>query len=179
MASAAVLQSDGGQHAVGAAGQEREHALGIGRVLGLAENRAAKRYRGVGAEHGCVDKAEALASRDCCIELEGCHALHVSGRRFVGQHDFERLGIFIGRGQQQFMANAKLAEQLSAARALRRKVNEVGQVQGSVRFQTSFKQQQRWGRTCPVRESADRSAWPASSSKATGPVIPGGTDGLR
>jgi hypothetical protein len=80
-AAAAVLQRHGGQHAVGAAGQEREHALGIARVLGLAEDGAAERDRGVGAEHGRIGQAEALASRDGGIELEGGHALHIGRRR--------------------------------------------------------------------------------------------------
>ena len=137
MAPAAMLQRHRRQHAMRGAGQERQHALGIARVLGLAEDGAAEGHRGVGTEHRRVGESEALAPRDGRIELESGDALHVGGGRLVGQRRFERFGIFAGGGQQKLVANAELAEQLGAARALRRKVDEVGQVQGSVRFQTN------------------------------------------
>ncbi|MCY1208082.1 hypothetical protein D9M72_196980 [compost metagenome] len=150
MASTAVLQCDRREHTVRGAGQVREHALGVACVLGLAEDGAAERDRGVGAEHGRIGQAEALAARDGGIELEGGHALHVRGGRLVRQQGFERLGVFVGTGQQQFVAHAELAEQLGAARALRREVDEVRQVQVS------------------------------EVGPTAGPVvIPGGTDGPR
>ncbi len=52
------------------------------------------------------------------------HAQHVIVRALAGQLGFERLGVFIGTRQQQFVAHAELLQQLLAARTLGRKVDE-------------------------------------------------------
>ena len=54
------------------------------------------------------------------------HPLDVVDRQFARAFGFERFGIFIGAGQQQFVANADLFEQLSSPRTLRCEVDERG-----------------------------------------------------
>ena len=58
------------------------------------------------------------------MQLRACHSLHIVGRQFAVLLRLERLGILVVTRQQQLVAHADLVEQLAAARALRREVDE-------------------------------------------------------
>jgi hypothetical protein len=120
----AVLQRHGRQHPVRAAGEHGQHALRVLRIRRLAQDGAAEGDRGVGAQHRRRRQAQAAMARHGRIQLERGDALHVGGGRFARLHVLQRLGVLLGAGQQQLVANAELPQQLRAPRALRCEVDE-------------------------------------------------------
>jgi hypothetical protein len=105
--------------------QLAQHAGRIGIVVGLAEDGAAQGHRGVRAQHGRRRQAALLQAGQCGIELQAGDAPHVARRRLAGQHRLDGFRVLARLGQQQLVAHAQLLQQLAAARALGREVDEV------------------------------------------------------
>jgi len=125
----AHLQRHGGEHAVAVAGQLAQHARRILCIFGLAINAPAERHRGVRTQDGRCGQAPAGVALHCRIELEAGDTFHIGFGRLAGPLQLDGFGVFgcvaLGVGQQKGVAHAKLVQQLAAARALRRKVEEV------------------------------------------------------
>ncbi len=115
----------GGQHAVGGTGQRGQHRGGIVRVGRLAQDVATPAYRGVRGQNRMVGQGAALAAAQGGLGLERADTLHVGVGRFAGKHGFERFGVFVVIGEQQFVGDAELRQQFAAARALGGEVEEV------------------------------------------------------
>ena len=67
----------------------------------------------------------ALQSCDGSIELQRGDAFHINQRRLPGLHDLQRFSVFIGVGQQQFIAYTKLLKQLPTSGALGGEIDEI------------------------------------------------------
>ena len=113
--------------------QFAQHALSVGRVVGLAIDGSTQGHGGIRAEDGRSGQTTARMPGHGGIELEARYALHVGWGRFAGQHRFNGLRVFglvaMRIGQQQFVMHAQLFEQLAAAWALGCEVDEVGHKQ--------------------------------------------------
>jgi len=104
--------------------QFAQHARGIGRVFRFAVNGAAECHSGVGTQNRCGRQLALAEPLHGGVELERGHPLHIAGRRLAALHRFQCLGVFPWLGQQQFVAHAKLLQQLAPARALGGEVDE-------------------------------------------------------
>ena len=103
----------------------QEYLSGLaGRIGGLAQNATTDGDRGVRAKHRSRWQAAAGQSGHCGVQLECSHALHIGGGRFTRPDSLQRFGILIVPGQQQFVRNAHLFEQLAASGALRGQIDE-------------------------------------------------------
>ncbi|MNX89143.1 hypothetical protein D3C86_1211480 [compost metagenome] len=72
-----------------------------------------------------VGQGAALAAAQGGLGLERADALHVGVGRLAGEHGFERFGVLVVIGEQQFVGDAELRQQFAAARALGGEVEEV------------------------------------------------------
>jgi hypothetical protein len=109
---------------VRAAGQQAQCRRGIGGIARLAEDAAAQRDRGVGAEDRRGGQVARDPTRPCGGELRARDPLDIVQRRLASAFCFKRFDVFVGTGQQQLMADADLVEQLAPARTLRCEVDE-------------------------------------------------------
>ncbi len=123
-AARALAHRHGREHPVRTPRQVGQHPPRIGRVGWLAQDAAAQRDGGVGAQHGRGRQTTSLQARHGGFELERGDALHVARGRLVQVGGLQRLGVFVGVRQQQLEAHAPLGEQFAAARALRREIDE-------------------------------------------------------
>jgi len=130
LTSPRCAHSHGGQHAVGAADQLRQHAGGVPGIFGLAVDGAPQCHRGIRTEHGCSRQAAALEASQRGIELELRDALYIGRGGLAGQHGFQAFRILVRIGQQQLMAHAQLLQQLAPAWTLRSEVNEIRHASG-------------------------------------------------
>ena len=105
--------------------QRGQHVLGITRVLRFAKYLSAQGDGRVGAKDGRTGQAARFEALQGCIQLKPGHSFHIGRWRFIAQHLFNRLGILVIARKQQFMAHAKLLQQLTATRALGSEVDEI------------------------------------------------------
>ena len=110
---------------MGLAGQQGQRSRRVGGIGGLAEDAAAERHRGVGAENGRNGKPRFARRRDRRRELGARHALDVGAPAARPPLGLERFGVFVGVGHEQHLVtHADLRQQLAAARALRGEIDE-------------------------------------------------------
>ena len=102
-----------------------QDASGIGLIHRFAQNFPPQAHGGVGAEHGRKRQALALHALHSGVEFEPRDTRHITRRRFRAVHVFQRLGIFIGPGQEQLVGHPDLVKQLAAPGALGSEVDEV------------------------------------------------------
>ncbi len=97
----------------------------VGIVHGFAQDEVVDGHRRVGAKNGRGRQAAGLQAREGRVELGGGDAGAVGLGQFASAHGLQRLGVFVGAGQQQLVLDAELVQQLTTTWALRGEVDEL------------------------------------------------------
>ena len=115
----AVTSGHARDHAMRAAGQQAQHARGVGCVLRLAQNCVVERDGGIGAQHDKGDWPPAFCASARCLPqsvLENGLGLFSSQPRDVGNGIFARQRILGNVRRANLEVVAHLREQFTAAR---------------------------------------------------------------
>jgi hypothetical protein len=70
---------------------------------------------------GAVWQGLALQAQHSGVEFEACDPRHVARWRFRTTHSFQRLGVFVRPGQQQFVGHSDLRPAIGCAEGFERR----------------------------------------------------------
>ena len=115
----AVAQRDGGQHLVGAAGQQPQHALRILAVQRLAENLAIDHHGRIRGEHRPRQRSPRFALAQAGVGL-GC-----GEPRDIGERRLRGAGRLVDLDVKYLKRHAYLLEQLAPARRGGGQIDEI------------------------------------------------------